>query len=184
MTKRYISTDKTSWSPGLLPQQVVLVSTADATGTANVCPVSWISMVAYDGPILAFSTNTANATWRNLHETGAFAINIPTEPLSQTIWNMPSSHGAERIAAAGLSLAPAKTIAAPLVDDCVGHLECSYETEQLFGTTAMVFGRVRAVALDPALLDGSLEERYARFRPVFSLEDATFGTLGGLIRLD
>lgn len=184
MQKIDIATDKHNWSPSLLPGQIVLVTTCDTAGQPNVAPKSWVTMVAFDGPIIAFSTHTANATYRNLQATGEFCINVPTEPLAERVWVLPKTHGPERLARSGLTLCAAKVIRAPRIVECVGHLECVLNTVQRFGDTAFVFGVIVAAAIDPSLPAGPVAERYERFRPIFFLEETRYGVLHGCREVD
>jgi flavin reductase (DIM6/NTAB) family NADH-FMN oxidoreductase RutF len=50
--------DKRSWHPSVLPGQIVLVSTVDAAGRANVAPRSWNSTVAAREPVLGIAVTS------------------------------------------------------------------------------------------------------------------------------
>jgi flavin reductase (DIM6/NTAB) family NADH-FMN oxidoreductase RutF len=110
--------DKHAWHPSVLPGQVVLVSTVDAVGEPDVAPKSWISMVAFSGPVLGFGCNVDHLTYRNIKATGEFVVSIPDQTLAATIWELIDTHGAERISHSGLRLAPASVVGAPLILDC------------------------------------------------------------------
>jgi hypothetical protein len=43
--------DKADWHPSVLPGPIVLVSTADMRGEPNFAPKSWISTMAFRGPV-------------------------------------------------------------------------------------------------------------------------------------
>jgi flavin reductase (DIM6/NTAB) family NADH-FMN oxidoreductase RutF len=170
--------DKHCWHPSVLPGQIVLISTVDERGEPDVAPKSWISMVAFDGPVLLFGCNTQHATFRNALATGCFVVNAPDEPLAPRIWGMLNAHGADRLALAELTLAPAQRVAAPIVNECRAHLECAVLDSRAFEEEVVVFGQVVAASIDPDCLRGPRAGRYSRLRPVFFLEDGYYASLG------
>ena len=168
---------KERWHPSVLPGPVVLVSTVDARGEPNIAPKSWISMMAFRGPMLAFGCDRRHATARNAEATGEFVVNLPPEALVERIWAMPESHGIERIRRSGLTLLPASRVRPPLIGECKAHLECSLESVTRTGDEVVVFGKIVAASIDPDCQAGSLADQYLRLRPVFFLEDGVYGSI-------
>ena len=58
--------DKRAWHPSPLVGQVVLITTLNEDGTSNVAPKSWISMMAFEPPILALGCNREHWSARNI----------------------------------------------------------------------------------------------------------------------
>lgn len=56
---------KVDWHSSVLPGSIALVSTVDGRGQPNIAPKSFISMVAFGGPVLAFGCHRSGATARN-----------------------------------------------------------------------------------------------------------------------
>jgi uncharacterized protein YciI len=52
--------DKADWHPSVLPGPIVLVSTVDMQGEPNIAPKSWISMMAFRGPVVAFGCHSSH----------------------------------------------------------------------------------------------------------------------------
>ncbi len=175
--------DKAGWHPSVLPGPIVLVSTVDVQGEPNVAPKSWISMMAFRGPVLAFGCHRSHATARNAEQTGEFVVNFPPEALVERIWAMPASHGMERIRRSGLSLLPARQVAPPLIGECKAHLECKLEAVTRLGAELVVFGRIVAAAIDEDCLGSSLADQYFRLRPVFFLEEGVYGSIDAAKRI-
>lgn len=175
--------EKRDWHPSVLPGQVVLVTTVDHDGNPNVAPKSWITMVAFRGPILAFGCSTDHATFRNAEATGEFVVNLPPDTLADRVWALPRWHGAERIERSGLTLLPAQAVAPPLVAECRAHLECELDDVKRYGEEVVVFGRIVAASIDADCLDGDFEEQYRRLRPFFFLENGTYAALDGARRV-
>jgi flavin reductase (DIM6/NTAB) family NADH-FMN oxidoreductase RutF/uncharacterized protein YciI len=177
MAKVAFDPQKENWHPSVLPGQIVLVTTIDARGEPNVAPKSWVTMAAFGGPVVAFGCTEEHLTLRNVEETGEFVINVPSEPLADTIWELIRRHGADRIRGSGLQLCPAWEVRPPLVEQCPAHLECRLEEVKRFGSEAFVFGRVVAASIDGTCLEGTPEEQYFRLRPLFFLEGSTYGSI-------
>jgi flavin reductase (DIM6/NTAB) family NADH-FMN oxidoreductase RutF len=138
--------DKNAWHPSLLPGQIVLVSTVDAEGLPNLAPKSWVTMVAFAGPIVAFGCNVNHATYRNVVATNEFVLNVLPELLAERTWALSDLHGRQRVRECGLTLAPAQKVRAPLVDDCPAHLECQLDDVKRYGLTVRLDAlRVRAL---------------------------------------
>jgi flavin reductase (DIM6/NTAB) family NADH-FMN oxidoreductase RutF/uncharacterized protein YciI len=169
--------DKADWHPSVLPGPIVLVSTVDARGEPNIAPKSWISMMAFHGPVLAFGCHRSHATARNAETAGEFVVNIPPEALAERIWAMPASHGAERIARAGLTLLPARQVAPPLIGECRAHLECTLKSVTRLGVEVVVFGTIVAASIDEDCAASCLADQYFRLRPVFFLEKGVYGSI-------
>ncbi len=174
---------KDDWHPSVLPGQVVLVSTVDGSGGPNVAPKSWITMAAFDGPILAFGCSTEHATFRNADATGEFVVNVPSDALAERVWELIRWHGAERIERSGLTLLPAQAVAPPLVAECRAHLECTLDDVKRYGREVFVFGRIVAASIDADCLAGGFEEQYHRLRPFFFLEAGTYAAIDGARRV-
>jgi flavin reductase (DIM6/NTAB) family NADH-FMN oxidoreductase RutF len=183
-TFRSMPLDKHAWHPSVLPGQVVLVSSVDADGEPNVAPKSWVSMVAFSGPILGFGCNVDHVTYHNVEATGIFVVNIPDRTLATTIWGLADVHGTERIEASGLRLAPASVVTAPLVVDCRAHLECRLHHIDVYdGGEVFIFGTVVAADIDQSCLGGDVAGQYRRLDPFFFLESGLFAGLGEAARV-
>ncbi len=169
--------DKRAWVTSLLLQQIVIVSSVDPDGIADIAPKSWASMAAFEGPILGFGCNVTHQTYRNIRAGGDFVVNVAPARLAEIIWPMAERHGADRIAAAGLTLVPAARVSAPWIEECVGHVECRRIDIKYMGNEVFIFGKIEHVAVSSACLIGTAFERYARLDPIFFLEEETYGTL-------
>jgi flavin reductase (DIM6/NTAB) family NADH-FMN oxidoreductase RutF/uncharacterized protein YciI len=169
--------DKHRWHPSVLPGPIVLVSTVDSTGDPNVAPKSWVSMMAFRGPRLAFGCDRSHRTAANVEATGEFVLNFPAEDLVERVWKMPASHGADRIRLSGLTLMPAREVAPPLIRECRAHLECRLEDTRRYGSEVVFFGTIVAGSIDPMCLAPTTAEQYFRLRPIFFLEDGLYGTI-------
>ena len=168
------SLDKHDWHPSPLPGQVVLVTTLDSDGKANVAPKSWISMVAFGPPpIIMFGCNVGHATASNAISGGEFVVNVPPARLARLCWELAADHQeprSGRFERHGLTPAPSARVAPPRVAECGAHIECVTDGSREWGKEVAVFGRVVSVALDRAATSGMDASRYAHLAPFFFLE--------------
>jgi flavin reductase (DIM6/NTAB) family NADH-FMN oxidoreductase RutF/catechol 2,3-dioxygenase-like lactoylglutathione lyase family enzyme len=168
--------DKWQWSPSPLPGQVMLVTSRDAAGRIDVAPKSWVTMVSMgDQPRLGFGCTLEHRTARNVRATGEFALSVPDQSLAGAVWDLPQA--ADRLA--GWATSPARTVALPLIADCVAHLECRLDRlVELDGPEVFVIGILQRVAVDErAATAQSVADRYAQ-RPFFFLEAGWYAPLG------
>ncbi len=184
MVKVALPLDKHEWHPSMLAGQIVLVSTHDAQGHPNVAPKSWVTMVAFTGPIVAFGCNVTHATYANVRETREFVINVLSEPLVARAWALSDLHGDQRLRESGLTMVAASIVAAPLIEECPAHLECTLDDVKVYGDEVFVFGRVVAALIDPRCTQGTPPDQYGRLAPVFFLEGGTFSGLGPVRRVE
>jgi flavin reductase (DIM6/NTAB) family NADH-FMN oxidoreductase RutF len=176
--------DKHVWHPSVLSGQIVLVSTVDAEGLPNVAPKSWVTMVAFAGPIVAFGCNVTHATYSNVVATKEFVLNVLPESLAERAWALSDLHGQQRLRECGLTPMPAQKVRAPLVDECPAHLECQLDDVKRYGEEVFIFGRVVAASIEKECIEAPLSEQYERLAPTFFLEAGTYAGLGRLRRID
>lgn len=171
--------DKRDWHPSPLPGQIVLVTTASATGEPDVAPKSWVSFAAFSGPVVGFGCNTAHQTSRNIEATGEFVVNVPDVSMAALVWRLIETQGAERIARSGLSLRPASLVRTPFVGEAVAYLECRHRrTVALEGDEIFVFGSIVAGWIAERCLAEDPRTAYHRLDPLFFLEDGWYASLG------
>ncbi len=72
-----LATDKRAWSLSPLLGQIVLITTLNEDGISNIAPKSWISMMAFDPPLVAIGCNLSHWTAQNILRSHEFVVNIP-----------------------------------------------------------------------------------------------------------
>lgn len=175
--------DKHAWHPSALPGQIVLVTTLDAAGAPNIAPKSWVTMVAFAGPIMAFGCNVTHATYRNIVATDEFVVNVLTESLTERAWALSDVHGSARVREGGFTLVPAREVRAPVVDECPANLECLLDDVKCYGEEVLIFGRVVAASIEEACVNAPLAAQYERLAPAFFLEANAYAGLAPVKRV-
>lgn len=108
----------------LEPGPVVLVTTHDGQ-RPNVMTISW-TMVTDFTPRFAITTGAWNHSYGALTSTRECVIAIPTVDLIDQVVGIGTCSGADtdKFQAFGLTAVAAKQVRAPLIRECLAHIEC------------------------------------------------------------
>jgi len=119
--------------------------------------VAWITPVSKNPPLIAMSIGKTGHSHRLIEETGEFLVNIPTEDLvgQVELCGTMSGRALDKFEIFGLTAKPAKTVSAPIIEECVGHLECRVVNKFSAGDHTVFVGEVlTAYADDDMFVDG------------------------------
>ena len=127
---------KLDFKPGnmLYPLPAVMVSVRDKEGNDNIITVAWTGTVCTNPPMLYISVRPERHSYKALHETGEFVVNLTTE---QT----------------GLIKGEAKKINAPVIEDSPVNIECRVREEVPLGSHTMFIADVVHVTVDDSYMD-------------------------------
>jgi flavin reductase (DIM6/NTAB) family NADH-FMN oxidoreductase RutF len=105
---------------------VVLLTTADKTGRADVMPMSWHTMMEFTPPLVGCIVSERNHSFQALKQTKQCALNIPTAELAKQVVRCGNLSGrrVDKFARVQLTPLPAARIDVPLVAECYANLEC------------------------------------------------------------
>ena len=111
---------------GLLEPSPLVLVTTEVRDTPNVSTCSWIMPAGLTPPTLALSLSPESLTRRNIEDRGEFIANIPGRELAREAAFCGSVSGREvqKWKECRLRLEPGGRVRAPLLSDCIAHLEC------------------------------------------------------------
>jgi flavin reductase (DIM6/NTAB) family NADH-FMN oxidoreductase RutF len=135
----------------LEPGPVVLLATAHK-GRANVMTMSWHMMVEFEPPLVACVVSNANYSFAALRATKECVIALPALELAAkavAIGNC-SGRDIDKFERFGLTQAPAKYVAPPLVAECFANLECKVVDTRLVHKFNLFVLEVLKAWIDPA----------------------------------
>jgi flavin reductase (DIM6/NTAB) family NADH-FMN oxidoreductase RutF len=174
----------------VVPRPIAWVSTRSAEGQRNLAPFSYFAAVSATPFLVSVSIGSRRGvekdTLRNIRRTGAFCVNLATEPQLAAMNETAGEYGPEvdEFARAGLESADADSVDAPYVADCPAVMECRlFKTVELEGSTnALVIGEVLRVRLSDAipLAPGTLCAETAALRPIGRLWGDLYATIGDM----
>lgn len=109
----------------LEPGPVVLLTTI-RKGHANIMAMSWHMMVEFEPPLVACIVSSADHGFAALRATKECVIAIPALDLATIVVGVGNCSGrdVDKFKRFGLTPAPAKCVAPPLVAECFANLEC------------------------------------------------------------
>jgi flavin reductase (DIM6/NTAB) family NADH-FMN oxidoreductase RutF len=172
----------------VVPRPIAWVSTRSAAGQRNLAPFSYFAAISATPFLVSVSIGSRSGvekdTLRNLRETGAFCVNLATEPQLAQMNETSGEWGPEvdEFAQAGLASAEAETVAAPYVASCPAVLECrTFKIVELEGSpNTLAIGQVLRVRLSDAipLAPGTFFADTAALRPVARLWGDFYATIG------
>jgi flavin reductase (DIM6/NTAB) family NADH-FMN oxidoreductase RutF len=135
----------------LEPGPVVLLTTA-RRGRANVMPMSWLTMIDFEPPLVGCVVSDRNFTFENLKATRECVINIPTVELAQAVVGCGNTSGRriDKFKRFGLTAEPASRVEAPLVAECYANLECKVVDARMAAKYDLFVLEVVAAWIDPS----------------------------------
>jgi len=134
---------------------VVLVTTA-VKGKQNVAPVAWVTPLSMRPPLVGICLWPGTFTHELVKRGGEFALNVPSLDLVKPVDYCGSVSGrdvSDKFATAGFTLTEGKAVEAPLIEECIAHLECGLITAQDFGDHTLFVGEVLAAWADSEAFD-------------------------------
>lgn len=140
-------------APRLLEPGPVTLITSMYRSAENVMTAAWIMPVSMDPPLVGVAIYPSRLTHENVTKSEFFAINFPTAELLEAVHRCGIESGREgdKFERAGLTPIEALEIEAPLIDECVAHIECGVTARTSFGDHDLFIGEPLAIqALDEA----------------------------------
>jgi flavin reductase (DIM6/NTAB) family NADH-FMN oxidoreductase RutF len=119
----------------------------------NVMTAAWMMPASLDPPLIALAIHPGRLTHEYVSKSEYFAVNIPNADLLNAVHRcgMESGRAGDKFVAAGLTPVDAIELDAPLVGECVAHIECGVSGRASFGDHDLFIGTPLAVtALDEA----------------------------------
>ena len=146
------------------PRPIAWVSTVDPQGRVNLAPYSFFNLFGVNPPVVVFSPSvrpdgSKKDSLHNVESTGAFVVNVATEPLAEAVNRTAAelAHGTSEAEAAGLTMIASTLVAPPRVLEAAAALECRLLQVVPIGegpfSSALVIGQVVAVHVDDAVID-------------------------------
>jgi flavin reductase (DIM6/NTAB) family NADH-FMN oxidoreductase RutF len=174
----------------VVPRPIAWISTRSADGHRNLAPFSYFGAVSATPFLVSVSIGSRAGvdkdTLRNIRDTGAFCVNLATEPQLAQVNESAGEWGPEvdEFVRAGLESAEADAVDAPYVADCPAVLECRvHQVVELEGSpNTLVLGEVLRVRVsdEVPMIEGTHFVDTAALRPVARLWGDLYTTLGAL----
>ena len=135
-----------------------VIVTSHHGGRSNIMSAAWSMPLDFDPPKVAVVIDKSTFTRGLIEASGEFVLNIPSRELARLTVDVGSVSGAEvdKFAAHGIATFAGAKVAAPLVEGCLGWLECRLIPEPHIQQAYDLFlGEVVAAWADPDVFDGA-----------------------------
>lgn len=160
------------------PGPVVLV-TARYKDAVNVMAAAWTTPISHAPPLVGVSISPRRFTHELVSRSGEFVLNVPGRNLLEQVELCGSLSGrdVDKFKEARLTPVDAKEVRAPLIEECLGHLECAVVEALDLGDHTLFVGQVVAAWAEKEAFDDTwlLEDEEAK--PLHHLGGAYFGVL-------
>ena len=136
----------------LAPGPVTLLSTM-YHDHPNLMAAGWFLPLGFDPTLVGVAVHPGRLSHEFVTQSEVFALNVPTSDLMAAVHacGVISGRSGDKFAATGLTPTEALAVEAPLVAECVAHVECGLVDRRAWGDHDLFVGRVLAVlALDEA----------------------------------
>ena len=126
----------------LYPLPAVMVSVRDKEGNDNIITVAWTGTVCTNPPMLYISVRPERHSYKALHETGEFVVNLTTEKLAKAtdFCGVRSGRDMDKFEQTGLKKGEV-------------NIECRVREEVPLGSHTMVIADVVHVTVDDSYMD-------------------------------
>jgi flavin reductase (DIM6/NTAB) family NADH-FMN oxidoreductase RutF len=133
---------------------VVLVTTS-WHAKANVMPVAYVVPLSFKPPLVGIAVHPSRHTHDMIRFSEEFAINVPGRSLIHHVQYLGSVSGQEldKFEVTKLPTFKARKVEAPLIEGCIGYIECGLEDALRVGDHTLFVGRVVAASADDEAFD-------------------------------
>ncbi|MEM4679012.1 MAG: flavin reductase family protein [Candidatus Jordarchaeales archaeon] len=103
-----------------------------------------LCLSALTPPMVAVSIGFQRESYRMIKESGEFVVNVPPSKLVKEVLfcGTISGRDVDKFSETGLTAAPARRVRAPIIAECIAHLECKVEKTVEAGDHMVFIGRV------------------------------------------
>jgi len=128
----------------LHPMHTFLVSCVGKTGKPNVLPLAWAMPTSHDPPLVAISMSPNRYSHALIEKTSEFVINIPTvDVVKETLaCGKTSGKNHDKFGETRLTPLPARKVKAPIIKECIAHLECKLHSQFKTGDHTVFVGEI------------------------------------------
>ena len=129
--------------------------TSHSGGKQGVMTAAWQTPVSHHPPLVAISIAPERYTHHLIEESREFVINVPAQDLLQKVHGCGTVSGRKvnKFGRFGLTPIAGATVQAPLIEECIGHLECTLVASHTVGDHTLFVGEVLSASVEADLFD-------------------------------
>jgi flavin reductase (DIM6/NTAB) family NADH-FMN oxidoreductase RutF len=158
--------------------QVILVSSAWEK-RANIITLAWNMPLSHNPPLMCISITKKRFSYDLIKKSDEFAVNIPSIDLFDEMYYCGTHSGrdADKFKETNLTGVKANKLThAPLIKECIGHLECRVNCEKNVGDHVLIIGDIVHASAEKKLFD--IKWKVDKTKLIYHLGDKFFTTSG------
>ncbi|MFH1147661.1 MAG: flavin reductase family protein [Pseudomonadota bacterium] len=154
----------------------VILVTSHLGDRMNVMTAAWQMPVSFNPMLIAVAVGTGRFTHHLIKESGEFVVNVPHIGIAEKVWCCGSCSGKEtdKFSLCGLTPVKAKKVGAPLIEECIGHIECRLHAAYSAGDHTIFVGEVLAASVQEDVFDERLKVELDSAKTIHHLGGKTF----------
>ncbi len=123
---------------------VVLVTSQSKDHAPNVLAVAWVTPLSQNPPLAGVSIAKSHHSHALINESQEFVINVPSADLIRHVYTIGriSGRNEDKFTRTGLTPIPSRQVLPPMIEECIGHLECRVDQAVDAGDHTFFVGRV------------------------------------------
>jgi flavin reductase (DIM6/NTAB) family NADH-FMN oxidoreductase RutF len=161
------------------PGPVVLV-TARYKDRVNAMPAAWVVPLSINPPLVGVALQHERYTFDLVKRSQQFALNIPGRPLADAVVKLGSVSGhdvPDKLSLSGLTLSDAQQISSPVIEECLGWIECGLVDALDVGDHILIVGEVLAAKAEEEAFDEAWLLEEEELKPLHHLGGSLFAVL-------
>jgi len=135
---------------------VVVLVTSKYKDRTNVMAATWNMPLSHQPPLVGVAIHKQHLTHDLIQRGQEFVLNIPGRPLAEKVlrcgqlsgWNVE-----DKLAAVGLNPGDPKYVEVPIIEECLGHIECALVEAYDAGDHTIFVGQVVAAQVEEEAFD-------------------------------
>lgn len=158
----------------------VALLTTSWRGNWNVMPLAFYTPLSIDPPLIGVAIHPGRHTHDMVRYSEEFALNIPTQELLHHCQYLGTVTGSElnKFDLTKLPTFRARRVEAPLLEGCVGWIECGIQDAYTVGDHTMYVGKVVAASAEQDAFDNNWLLTDPEEKPLHYLGVNYYATLG------
>jgi len=146
------------------PMRHFLITCGEIEGRSNIIAVSFCMPVSKEPPLIACAIGRNSYSSEIIKSNKEFIVNIPPDELKSKIYycGFHSGYQVDKFKETGLTPQPARSVKAPIIGECVAHMECKVRQEIETGDKNLFIGEVIEAYADEVLVRRERSIEYAK----------------------
>lgn len=126
----------------------VLLVTSAYQEKNNVMTLAWQTPISSESLLLGIAVNSTHYTAELINKSGEFALNVPGIEILEQVseCGRVSGRSVAKFEEINITPEPAQMLSAPLIKECLGHVECRVVEQYDLGDHTLYVGKVIAAS--------------------------------------